>query len=76
MTQLTETHLIIGKDGITENVVKQAKTLLRRKKMIKIKFLPSAITKDKTELFKELANACNAKLNHKVGFMCILERIK
>jgi len=66
----------IGKSGITDNVIKQLKTILKKKKIIKVKFLPSAIHDNKRELIKELADKTNTKVTHKVGFIAVLERLK
>ncbi len=66
----------IGKAGITENVVKQVILLLKKKKVIKVKFLASAIKVDKKELVKELVERTRARVIHKVGFIVVLERVK
>ncbi len=86
-----ETSLRIGKAGITENVVKQVIKMLKKKKIVKVKFLPSAIKEDhgeqsspgparslagKKELFQELAEKTHSKIIHKVGFIVVLERVK
>ena len=65
--------LTIGKSGLTEPVIKEVKKKLKQKKLIKIKFLKSALDKkDKKELFKELAEKTNSKIIHKVGFVVVL----
>ncbi len=66
----------IGKAGITENLVKQVIAQLKKKKAIKVKFLPSAIKDNKKELVKELAERTRAKVIHAVGFIAVLERLK
>ncbi len=81
----------IGKAGITENVVKQIITMIRKKRVIKVRFLPSAIhdhgeqsspgpahkfAGDKKELVKELAERTKTRIVHKVGFVVVLERIR
>lgn len=68
--------LRIGKAGITDNVVKQVIVLLKKRKVIKVKFLASAIKDDKKELIKELVEKTRAKVLHKVGFIVVLERLK
>ncbi len=65
----------IGKAGITENLVKQVIMQLKKKKVIKVKFLPSAIKDNKKELIKELAERARAKIIHAVGFIAVLSRI-
>ena len=76
MNNQMETTLRIGKSGINDYTVKHAKELLRKMKVIKVKFLPSAITKDKKELMEELAEKTNSKIKHKVGFIVVLEKLK
>jgi len=68
--------IMIGKAGITESIVKQTKEQLRRRKVIKVRFLPSAVKGNKKELVKELVQKSKAKLIHAVGFIAVLERIK
>lgn len=68
--------LRVGKAGITDNTVKQAKEQLKKMKIIKVKFLPTAIKENKKELAKELATRARAKIVHAVGFVVVLERIK
>lgn len=71
-----EPILSIGKLGMTDFVIKKIKELLRRKKVIKIKFLSSAIKNNKKELTERLAKETNSRIVHKVGFIVVLERIK
>jgi len=71
-----EVTLKIGKGGITENVVKQVKTQLYKKRVIKVRFLASTIKNNKKELVKELVEKTNAKVIHRVGFIVVLERVK
>jgi len=66
----------IGKAGITETIVKQVKDQLKKRKMIKVKFLPSAVEGNKKKLVADLAKQANAKVVHQVGFVAVLERIK
>jgi RNA-binding protein len=71
-----EPSLIIGKAGITDNVIKQAKDQLKKKKTIKVKFLSTAIKNNKKELVNQLAQKANAKVKQRIGFTAVLERIK
>lgn len=64
----------IGKSGITDNVVKQIIAIIKKKKVIKVKFLPTAIKEDKKELVKELAERTHTRIIHKVGFIAVLSR--
>jgi len=71
-----EPSLYIGKAGITNNIVKQVQAQLRKKKVIKVKFLPTAIKSNRKELMHELAKKAHAKLTHQVGFTAVLEKVK
>jgi RNA-binding protein YhbY len=71
-----EASLRIGKSGITDNIIKQAIEQLKKKKVIKVKFLPSAVKNNKKELVKELAERARARIVHKVGFIVVLEKVK
>jgi len=71
-----EPSIAIGKAGMTEAVIRKVKELLKRKKVIKVKFLPSAIASDKKELTDKLAKETNSRIVHRVGFIVVLERIK
>ncbi len=65
----------IGKNGLTEGTVEEIKRLLEKRKLIKVKFLSSAVKgKNKKELAKELAQRTGAELIDMVGFVAILYR--
>ncbi len=66
--------LRIGKEGITENVIKQALALLKKHKVIKARFLTSAIADNKKALAEKLAADTNSKIVHRVGFVVVLAR--
>ncbi len=66
--------LRIGKDGLTDNVIKQAMTLLKKHKVIKARFFASAIDGNKKALSEQLANKTNSKIVHRVGFVVVLSR--
>ena len=63
----------IGKSGLTENVIDEIKKQLKKNKVIKIKFLKTAIT-DKKKLFAEIAEKTNSKIMKKVGFTIVLAK--
>ena len=69
-----EATVRIGKQGITETVLKDIKTQLRRKKIVKVKFLPSAIKGNKKELAQELAKKTGAKIVQQIGFVVVLQK--
>ncbi len=63
----------VGKAGLTEAVIEEIKVQLKNKKLVKVKFLRSAIKdEDKKELFKELADKTKSEIIHQVGFVVAL----
>ncbi len=68
--------LQVGKAGLTENVIEEAIQLLKKHKIIKVKFLPTAIKDDKKKLVNELAEKANARIRQRVGFTAVLVRKK
>ena len=65
----------IGKLGITATVLDEIKKQIRKRKIIKVKFLPGhAAGKDKRQFAKELAEKTNTELVHQVGFVAVLQR--
>jgi len=63
----------IGKNGFTENIIKEIKKQLNKKKLIKIKFLRAFISdKNKKEIAKEIAQKTNSRLIDQVGFVVVL----
>lgn len=70
-----EPSIVIGKAGMSDAVLLKVKELLKRKRVIKVKFLQSAIVTDKKELTDKLAKETNSRIIHRVGFIAVLERI-
>ncbi len=73
------TTLNIGKKGLTEQVTEEIKLLLRKKKILRVKFLKSAIeqekkTRTKKELFESLASLTNSRIEKAVGFIVVLRK--
>ena len=65
--------LRIGKSGLTDTVIDEIKSQLKKKKLIKIKILRAALDdKTKEELFKEMIDKSGAVLVTKVGFVITL----
>ena len=63
----------VGKAGLTDSIIEEIKSQLKNRKLIKVKFLKSALKdKDKKELAEELVSKTNAQLIHKVGFVVVL----
>ncbi len=63
----------IGKNGLTENTVKEIKKQINKKKLIKVKLLRAFISdKNKKEVAKEIAKKTNSQLIDLVGFVIVL----
>ena len=73
--KLLEPVLRIGKSGVTPGVIEEIKRQLKKKKLIKIKFLkPALADKDKKEFAKEIAEKTGSELINQVGFVIVLYR--
>ena len=73
--KLLEPVVRIGKQGITDSVIEEIVKQLKRKKLIKVKFLPNLAKKEnKKELAQELAEKTNAILVEHVGFVVVLSK--
>lgn len=65
----------IGKNGLTPETIKEIKKLLEKKRLIKIKFLKSALqNKNRKELAKELAEKTSSTLVDVIGFVAVLNK--
>ena len=65
----------IGKNGLTDNIVKDLKEHLKKRKLIKVKLLKSYIgEQDKKKLFQEIADKTESKIIQKIGFVIVLEK--
>ena len=68
-----EPILRIGKNGLTETVLKDIKDHLRKRKLIKVKFLRAFIKdKNKKEVAKEIADKTDSELIQLIGFVVVL----
>ena len=75
--QHLEVLVRIGKNGLNDSTIKEMKTQIRRKKVIKIKILKSALDGiEKKKLVDEIVKKTGAKITHKVGFVVVLEEVK
>ena len=68
-----DTILIIGKGGITENVITQAADALRARELVKGRVLESALLTPR-EAGEQLCEACRAELVHVIGSKFVLFR--
>ena len=63
----------IGKNGLSEQTIIQIKQFLKKRKLIKIKFLKSFIeNNDKKKAAEELCSKTGAELIDKVGFVVVI----
>ncbi len=70
-----EPVLRVGKNGLDPSVVSEINKQLKKKRLIKIKFLRSAFgEKDKKEVFSELASKIEGKIIMKTGFVLVLQK--
>lgn len=68
-----ETILLIGKDGITENVIKQADGALKKRQLIKCKVLESALMTAR-EASDELSELTRSEPVQTIGNRFVLYR--
>lgn len=72
-SNLLEPIMTIGKNGLTENAIKDIKNHLKNRKIIKVKMLKSYIEgKDKKILAAEVAEKTNSEIIKRVGFVVTL----
>ncbi len=64
----------IGKSGITQGIKEEIKTQLKKKKIIKIKFLQNSDRDNFKEKIEELARDVNAEIVEIRGFTTILKK--
>ncbi len=65
----------IGKFGITENLIKEAKFILKKKKQIKVRVLRSALVEtDINAIAQEFANLTNSTLIDRRGNTFIVSK--
>jgi len=68
-------NMIIGKNGLTDQVIADINELLSRNKLVKLKILPAYIVnKDKNAVFDEIAAKTFSKIVQKIGFTVTLTR--
>jgi RNA-binding protein len=62
----------VGKQGLSESMIEEIKTMVKRHKIVKVKFLPSA--PDRKVNAGKVADLVGAKQKQKVGFVVVLEK--
>ncbi len=71
--KLLEPIIRIGKNGINDNVLEEIRKHLKKKKIIKIKFLKSFIKgKDRKKINNEIADKTDSVLVDQIGFVAVL----
>jgi len=63
----------IGKHGLTPNLIEQVNRLLKKRKLVKVKFLKSFLgDHDKKEAATKLAEVTDSKIIYATGFVVAL----
>jgi len=63
----------IGKSGLTQNIITEINKQLKNRKLIKVKFLKSALENtDKKQLAEQILENTDSILIEKVGFVIVL----
>ena len=76
MSILDKTTIRIGKNGITEPVVREIKKTLEKKGTLKIKFLKAALKeKNRKMLAQEISEKTDSEMLKLVGNVVILHKI-
>lgn len=73
--QMIEPSVAVGKSGVTDSVIAEIKSQLKRKRIIKIR-LHGESKLGRLEIAKELAQRSDAKLIDVRGFTVVLTRKK
>ncbi len=64
----------VGKNGVTEEIIQEIMAQLKKRKIVKIKFLKNADRGDFKEKAQEIAERVNAELVEVRGFTFILRK--
>jgi RNA-binding protein len=74
-SKILNPDIIIGKSGLTDQVIINIKHELSRHKLVKLKILQTYISdKGKSEVFAEIVEKTGAKVVHKIGFTITLTK--
>ncbi len=73
LANTADTILIIGKDGVTDNVLKQADDAAEAREIIKLKCLETAMMTPR-EAAEEIAAAINAEVVQVIGSKAVIYR--
>ena len=70
-----DASIIIGKNGLSEQVIENIKESLSRDTLVKLKILPSLVEDlSKEKLFEEIALKTGAKVVQRIGFTITLTK--
>jgi RNA-binding protein len=76
MAKSMEPSVRIGKNGITENTIKEIDKILVKRHLIKIKLLNSSLEKnEKEKLINDIVMATESKLIESVGNVFVIYRV-
>jgi RNA-binding protein len=68
-------NMLIGKNGLTDQVINNIKNELSNHTLVKLKILQAYISdKDKNKVFDELAEKTGARVVYKIGFTVTLTK--
>ena len=66
LAQQTEVSLIIGKNGCTENVLKQIDQILEKRELVKIKMLDN-VSEDQEDMIEKILQSLQAEFVQFIG---------
>ena len=71
--------LHVGKNGITDTVIEEIKLVLKKYRIVRLKFLKTFMEEEKKkrskkEIYQGIAEQANAKIEKAVGFTVILKK--
>ena len=73
LSQKIEPALIIGKNGLSDNVIKQIDDLLEKRELVKIKVLNNNF-EDKDNMLDEILEKTNSEYVSHLGFKFVIYR--
>jgi RNA-binding protein len=75
ISKIMNPNIIIGKNGLTEQVLENIRLELSKHEIVKLRILQTYISdKGKEKVFAEIAEKTSAKIIHKIGFTITLTK--
>jgi RNA-binding protein len=72
---ITKPAIIMGKNGLTEQMITNIKNELKKSTIVKIKILPTFVeNKDKKKIVDDIVERTNSKLVQSIGFTVVVTR--